>query len=367
MGVVICPDCGGKVSDRLKACPHCGAPIGDVPDTPEPERPEDDDEEKEVEEQRRGCWQGFFIGFFIMLLAGGAAAAYYYFNYMREPQIPVISSTLRDSARSYDVLGEFYDGVAQCRRGSSIFYIDTQGLLVDPPDASAHHVHAPDPVNLVRVERGGRWGMIDRETHDTVIQPIYSTLGNFYDGYALATLKFGDPSMPEYLCIYGYVDRLGGHTFDIKDFNRIDQARKAADRRAYLRSLPKGVTAMALGLPKGTHMAKLNRDSLGSCSLEFDRNGVLIRFASSAPGAAKRNFGVADGFITSVAVERDGMIVRYTFYRERSGDNSETIYVNDPAGRRRVGTVTYNPDDGTVKSYTFDYIPALSKAAITMY
>ncbi len=28
MGVVKCPDCEGKVSDKIKACPHCGCPMG---------------------------------------------------------------------------------------------------------------------------------------------------------------------------------------------------------------------------------------------------------------------------------------------------------------------------------------------------
>ena len=27
MGLIICPDCGGQVSDKAKVCIHCGAPL----------------------------------------------------------------------------------------------------------------------------------------------------------------------------------------------------------------------------------------------------------------------------------------------------------------------------------------------------
>lgn len=33
MAVIQCPDCGGKVSDKLKNCPHCGAPVLPSPRT----------------------------------------------------------------------------------------------------------------------------------------------------------------------------------------------------------------------------------------------------------------------------------------------------------------------------------------------
>ena len=27
MALIVCPECGGKVSDKASACPHCGYPI----------------------------------------------------------------------------------------------------------------------------------------------------------------------------------------------------------------------------------------------------------------------------------------------------------------------------------------------------
>lgn len=34
MGLLTCPDCGRDVSDRARACPHCGCPItGDPEDS----------------------------------------------------------------------------------------------------------------------------------------------------------------------------------------------------------------------------------------------------------------------------------------------------------------------------------------------
>lgn len=27
MALIICPDCGGKVSDKAEACIHCGCPL----------------------------------------------------------------------------------------------------------------------------------------------------------------------------------------------------------------------------------------------------------------------------------------------------------------------------------------------------
>lgn len=35
MAIISCSECGGQVSDKAAACPHCGAPIASVTPTPE--------------------------------------------------------------------------------------------------------------------------------------------------------------------------------------------------------------------------------------------------------------------------------------------------------------------------------------------
>ena len=32
MALLICPDCGGKVSEHAEFCPHCGCPILNIKD-----------------------------------------------------------------------------------------------------------------------------------------------------------------------------------------------------------------------------------------------------------------------------------------------------------------------------------------------
>lgn len=32
MALIVCPECGGNVSDRAPACPHCGYPIPQLPE-----------------------------------------------------------------------------------------------------------------------------------------------------------------------------------------------------------------------------------------------------------------------------------------------------------------------------------------------
>lgn len=36
MGLITCPDCSKEVSDRAPACPHCGAPLAETPDSGRP-------------------------------------------------------------------------------------------------------------------------------------------------------------------------------------------------------------------------------------------------------------------------------------------------------------------------------------------
>lgn len=38
MGLSTCPDCGGNVSDRASACPHCGAPMTEPPTSGRPQK-----------------------------------------------------------------------------------------------------------------------------------------------------------------------------------------------------------------------------------------------------------------------------------------------------------------------------------------
>jgi hypothetical protein len=37
MALIVCPECGGQVSDRAPTCPHCGVPIVAATATPAPE------------------------------------------------------------------------------------------------------------------------------------------------------------------------------------------------------------------------------------------------------------------------------------------------------------------------------------------
>lgn len=82
MGLKTCPDCGGDVSDRAAACPHCGAPMVE---TPGPRRPEKvvvvDGTYAAGEEAGRGCALFFtsapmaFVIFFFTWFVGCAYLA----------------------------------------------------------------------------------------------------------------------------------------------------------------------------------------------------------------------------------------------------------------------------------------------------
>lgn len=373
-----CPRCGLELPDSARYCPRCGEPVAhasaaapapadpdyDLMEAPSSRYDDDRDGGRYDDEGGRsggggGCLKAFLVSFFAITVIG-AAAYWYYTTYMLPPDTVTISQRLRQAAASYDELGEFYDGVAQARRDGNIYYIDTDGNPVDPPagaDPDHRPPHAPDATTLVRIESGGRWGMIDRTTRDTVIPPRYSTLGNFHDGLALATLKFGDPSMPEYVCFYGYVDQRGAHTFTPEQFERVSQAARRAERREYIESLPQGVTARTLGLPAGTREARCRADSGGSrWLLRFDRQGVLVHY--EGPGAG--SYGVSGGFVTSMTSGPcdDGVIRSYRFEREPLDELTEAIYRRGSDGRRRVGTVTYSADDHTVTAYTLEGLPS---------
>lgn len=354
---VECPDCGEMVSGRFAYCPHCGASVRTQTLTHrEPE------EEPVDHPPRSGC-RAFFVSLLIGLICGGAALAGYYYYRQLEPEVVVVTDALRQRANSYDELSEFYDGVARGRRGSETYFFDIHGNLVEM--RTGNGANPPDETRLQRIEVGGRWGMIDRDTRDTVIRPIYSTLGNFHSGLALATLKFGDRSMEEYTCFYGYVDTRGNHTFTPECFAAIERARSNAERREYLASLPHGVTLRSLGLPAGLHEVTISQDSVGVCMLSFDRRGQLEHFAVRMGGLGQVRFGVEDGFVSSMTVSADGVVHRYRYLREAVDDTHETIVRQGADGQRQVGEIIYSAEDHTVSDYYLDCLPRLSSPGVT--
>lgn len=355
-----CPECGRRIDSSYTFCPHCACTISHSHD-------QEPDDTEQPRRGRSGCAQAFY-SFFIVLLAGALGlGAYYYFVYAAHPEPVVVTDQLRATVASYPEVGEFYHGIAQGHRDGQTYYFDTHGNLVDPPsDPEKMSRHTPDDDNrLQRIERGGRWGAIDRDTRDTIIKPIYSTLGNFYDGLALATIKFGDPSMPEYCCIYGYVDTRGGHTFTDAQFEQVNRAGAHASRREYLASLPKGITLSSLGLPPGLKKVIITQDSLGRVELQFDRRGVLTHCDADMPGMHGVSIGVADGFISSMTNSSDSIIRHYRYVREASGPNSETIIRQGSDGRRPVGTIEYSADDGTVTFFSIEWLPQLSAPGVS--
>ncbi len=353
-----CPGCGRRIDSSFTYCPYCGcAPYRDEPSgTTAADGPR----------RSSGCGPVIY-SFFIVLLAGALGlGAYYYFAYASHPEPVVVTDRLRATAAAYPELGEFYHGVAQGHRDGQTYYFDTHGNLVDPPsDPELMSRHTPDDNRLQRIERGGRWGAIDRDTRDTVIKPIYSTLGNFYDGLALATIKFGDPSMPEYCCFYGYVDTRGAHTFTPEQFEQVQRAGATASRREYIASLPKGITLTSLGLPPGLKKVIITQDSLGRVELQFDHRGVLTHCDADMPGMRGVSIGVADGFISSMTNSSDSIIRHYRYVREPSGPHSETIIRQGSDGRRQVGSIEYSADDGTVTHFSIEWLPVLSAPGVS--
>ena len=316
----------------------------------------------------RGCFVAFVL-FMLIAIAGAGAAAYYYMAFEPQPSAaPHISENLRKAASRYGSLGEFYDGVAQVTtHEGSIRYIDTDGVEMPPPDGS-HHTHEPDATTLYRVEKGGRWGMIDRVTGDTVIRPIYSSIGNFYDGFALATLSSGDPSMPEYRIFYGYVDTYGDHTFTQRQFDDIADAAKAAERRAYEESLPKGVTLTTLGLPDKVMRVEVMPGDGGRTTLTFSLDGILERYSrtDSASTSPQRRYEVTDGMVTraTTASPETGTRV-YRYILEKIDDRCSDIICIGSDHRRRVGTCRYSAADGRLCHWSFEDFPALSGGETT--
>ncbi len=380
MGVTRCRDCGQTVSDRVNYCPHCGGPMHDaepVSDThattpqhqypPQQQYPPRQQQSYHTPGQpRRGNNSGvkaFFISFFAILIIGCAGFAIYY-HYFMTPEAPrVVTGKLRSMANSFDELGEFYNGIAQVKRGSAIYYINTAGDIVPAPDGKHNGVHIPDEDNdLVKIEVGGRYGYINRNTRDTVIKPIYSTLGSFYDGFALATIKYGREGMPEYQCYRGYVDTRGNHTFLPEHFNALSNAQSAVKERERIDALPKGVSLYAIGLPKGVSSVHITRDSLYTWDLSFGRDGILTRYGYSTRGQVPRSYRVTAGHVSEMSYESGGTIHRFTFKRKPAGDHRENIYKIGPQTQEQVGSVSYSPTDGTTTSWRFEQLPALNSA-----
>lgn len=351
-----CPKCGHHVSPADNFCPSCGTRLQSESAA---------DEKAPPGGGRRGC-KAAVVSFAIVIVCGAAALAGWWYYRQQEPEQRVVTQSLRDAANSYETLGEFYHGVAQCRRGDAIFYIDTSGMAAEPPSGKTSG-HTPDETSLLRVEKGGRWGMIDKTTRDTVIRPIYSTLGNFYDGFALASIKFGDPTMPEYRCFYGYVDVYGNHTFTPAQFDEVERAAALAARREYIESLPKGITTKTMGLSDGTRRATITSDfSEAVWTLVFDNRGVLTQIACDDPEREPVSYGVSDGFVTSATVTGDGVIRTSRYLREKIDDRREAIICHSSSGRRNAGNVVYSPDDGTVVSWTFESLPSPSDPGVTV-
>ncbi len=77
MGLHTCPDCGGDVSDRASACPHCGAPMANPSDSRNPKKVVVDDGTYAAgAEAGRGCALFFtsapmaFVIFFVSWFVG---------------------------------------------------------------------------------------------------------------------------------------------------------------------------------------------------------------------------------------------------------------------------------------------------------
>lgn len=375
MGVVRCHDCGQIVSDRVNFCPHCGGPMHDATTVsgPPPSRELDINHPAKVgnipqitpvpQHRRDSGLKAFLISFFTILVIGCTAFAIYYYYFMTPEAPRVVTGKLRSMANSFDELGEFYNGVAQVKRGTAIYYINTAGDIVPAPDGKHNGVHIPDEDNdLVKIEVGGRYGYINRDTRDTVIRPIYSTLGSFYNGFALASIKYGSEGMPEYQCYQGYVDTRGNHTFLPEHFNALNNAHSAVQERERIDALPKGVSLQAIGLPPGVSSVHIVRDSLYTWDLGFGRDGILTRYGYSARGQVPRSYRVSGGHVTEMSYESSGTIHRFSFKRRAAGDHRENIYKIGAQTQDQVGSVTYSPTDGTTTSWRFEQLPSLGSS-----
>lgn len=107
-----------------------------------------------------------------------------------------------------------------------VIWINTNGEQVSPP----HMEEENEDLILYWSEEDGapKMGYKDKEG-DVVIPAKYSSIGDFSNGVAVASLKYGMESMSGsttdgYFAIYGYVNMNGEDTFTDDDFQRIENA-----------------------------------------------------------------------------------------------------------------------------------------------
>lgn len=112
--------------------------------------------------------------------------------------------------------GDWYD----------VLWINTKGEQVSPP----HMEEENEDLILYWSEEDGvpKMGYKDKE-ENVVIPAKYSSIGDFSNGVAVASLKYGMESMSGsttdgYFAIYGYVNMNGEDTFTDDDFQRIENA-----------------------------------------------------------------------------------------------------------------------------------------------
>ena len=113
-------------------------------------------------------------------------------------------------------------------------YIDETGNEVVRVDASSYNTIIPSPCNhLFKVRKMRKYGYVDSYGKN-VIDAVYSYVGFFYDGYALALMEyhgreFGDPPVPALAFdIHGNINKEKSEEFT-KYYHDIAQARAFED------------------------------------------------------------------------------------------------------------------------------------------
>lgn len=69
--VRLCPDCGGKASRRIVACPHCGAPLEDTPSASRNDVTGKDAAPASKVEGKDGSWKLLLLGPLALVVMGG--------------------------------------------------------------------------------------------------------------------------------------------------------------------------------------------------------------------------------------------------------------------------------------------------------
>ena len=392
MSLIKCTECGADISDKAKACPKCGCPIGTnlvaVPESYEMVQAQNES----TKSNKKKLWTILVI----LIVAITASVAWFVFSHRKTESghsekdstlVVRITPEFCNAIRKYNELGEYSEGFAAVKNGDKWGFINTEGKEIIPCKYDkAKMFHG----GLASVLLNGKWisvntegvetkdhkettstrkeishyatfvvdgdvklvGIMDKETGRRIIPAKYSYISEFHNGVALAWLSYPKISSgvtgydEETVRIYGYVDVEGNETFTSQDFIKVRQANNDAIQEKY----------------KLDHEAQQNpswlqgewyfRNSNGTCYARINGDNILVAFGQdvsyNGPYTIEDDkviYDRHDGMYSYLPFDRNREVLMMDENNQmyRSADEANSAYRS--SGSRSTSSGNYNSRD----------------------